>query len=222
MGDEDQYPRPKPPFSPEPKKPGSTEAGLHESAGSAVGMPEWADSLSHGASAARSRVDVDLAKRLQEEEARIIRERAEAARRAAEEAARRKAAEEAAQRQAAQEAVAAKPRRVSKLPSILAAAAVILLGAFVGTRLVGSESAPPPEAATPFPLTTPTPSVPKSSVRPTAMPQRAHLSTYVVKPGDTLESIADKFGRTPLEISQANGAFGGLIRVRTGQVINIP
>ncbi|MEX2043448.1 MAG: LysM domain-containing protein [Patescibacteria group bacterium] len=240
MGDEDRQqppPRqPSPPGRPNLDKLGSEEAGLHEAAGSAVSMPEWADSLSHVAQAPparHSRVSVDLAKRLREEEAaRIARKKAEeeARRRAAAEAARR-AKEEAARRQAAAKQAARdaaahrKGKRVSKWPSILAALAVIALGAFVGQRIIGSETAPQ-EGPTPFPLATaePTVSAPPAATSPppSTTAQSDRLDTYTVKPGDTLESIAEQFGRTPEEISRVNGAHGGLIRVKPGQVINIP
>lgn len=192
-------------------------------------MPEWADSLSKGVGTSRSRVDVDLARRLREEEARIARERAEAARRAAEKVARRQAAEEAARRQAAQQAASAeaarRPKRVSKWPSMLAAAVVILLGAFVGQRIISSDEVPQ-QAGTPYPIVTapPAESNPPETTpaKPPAGSGGIRLDTYTVKPGDTLESIAQQFDRTPVEVSQANGAYGGLIRIRTGQVINIP
>ena len=254
MGDEDQQrdegrqasPTPSPPPPPNASggtgsdKLGSEEAGLHEVAGSGVSMPEWADSLSHGADAARPKVNVDLAKRLREEDAaRIARRKAEeeARRRAAAEAARlaaQKAAQAAARRKAAahphpapsaRSAPSARTRRrkVSKWPSVLAALAVIALGTFVGQRIVGGDNAPQ-EGATPFPLA----SAPSASTTapgsapPASEPQSSRLDTYKVKPGDTLESIAEQFGRTPTEISRVNGAHGRLIKVRPGQVINIP
>lgn len=242
MGDEDQRnenrpPRPPGSGKPNPDKLGSEEAGLHEAAGSGVSMPEWADSLSHAAEAPpgrRSRVNIDLAKRLREEEAaRIARRKAEeeARRRAAAEAARR-AKEEAARRQAAARQAARtaadrrKSKKISKWPSVLAALAVIALGAFVGQRIVGTDTAPQ-EAVTPFPLATTEPAVsapPAATVPPASPPsvRSDRLDTYTVKPGDTLESIAKQFGRTPEEISRVNGAYGGLIRVKPGQVINIP
>lgn len=239
MGDEDRQPPPQPgqpagTGGPTDDKAGSQEAGLHEEAGSAINMPGWADSLSAPAGeepARRSRLSIDLARRLQEEEAaRIARRRAEeearrraaaeAARRAKEEAARRKAAEEAAHRQAR----AKRPRKVSKWPSILAALAVILLGAFVGQRLVGGGAdAPSQPAPTAFPVVS---EAPAATQAPAAPPQAAtqvdDQDTYTVEPGDTLESIAQRFDRSPEDISEANGAYGGLIRVRPGQVINIP
>ncbi|MDP4000430.1 MAG: LysM peptidoglycan-binding domain-containing protein [bacterium] len=252
MGDEDQQrdegrqAPPPPPSVPNASggtgsdKLGSEEAGLHEVAGSGVSMPEWADSLSHGTDADRPKVNVDLAKRLREEDAaRIARRKAEeeARRRAAAEAARlaaQKAAQAAARRKAAAHphpapaARSASPartrsRKVSKWPSVLAALAVIVLGAIVGQRIVGGDNAPQ-ESATPFPLA----SAPSASTAapastpPASEPQSSRLDTYKVKPGDTLESIAEQFGRTPTEISRVNGAYGRLIKVRPGQVINIP
>ena len=243
MGDEDQQSgpaqpsQPAQPFSPAPSGPdklGSEEAGLHETSGSAISMPEWASSLQQDAPLPQAKVRIDFSKRMQEEEAaRIARQRAaaEAARKAAEETARRiaaqrQAAEQAARQRAQTQAPSASSRRrkVSKWPSVVAAGIVILLGAFVGQRLVGGEA--PQETPTPFPLSFGEPSASEAPAAapaaPEGEPDTAQLDTYTVKAGDTLESIAEQFGRTPEEISRANGTPDGLIRVRTGQVINIP
>lgn len=197
-----------------PARVGSDEAGLHEKPGSGVSMPEWAESLQQDAPTTQSRLKVDLVARLRQEEAAAA-ARAKAARAAAEqvrrEAAQRAAAAAAARKQAAKQ----EKKRVSKWPSALAALAVIIIGGFVGMAYQRAETE---KETTPSPAPT---LAATETASPSARPAVAP-ATYTVLAGDTLESIAERFGRTPLEISRVNGSTNRPISVKPGQVINLP
>ncbi|HYO89077.1 MAG TPA: LysM peptidoglycan-binding domain-containing protein [Candidatus Limnocylindrales bacterium] len=73
----------------------------------------------------------------------------------------------------------------------------------------------PPPVATSQPAT----SVPATSVPPTQSP--GGTTTYVVQPGDTLGSIARRFGTTVTAIAQANNIVNPNL-IFTGQVLIIP
>ncbi len=207
---------------------GSEEAGLHEQPGSGVTMPGWAQSLQQDTSSPRSDLKVDLVERMRQEEAAAA-ARAKAAReaeeRARQEAAQRahaaSAAQQQAPRQAGNRAPAGKAKRVSKLPSALAALAVILIGGYVGIeyqRASEEQAAPSPEPSA-FLEGIPTAS---PGLEDSTAPSEDGVRTYTVQAGDTLESIAERFDETPEEISRVNGGNKRPIEFQPGQVINIP
>lgn len=207
---------------------------MHETAGTGVTMPDWAQSLDQDAAVPQSGVDMDLVQRMQQQEeenrARIEAERL-AAEQKREEAARQAAAAQATQptptvSTAPPQGAAPPPpppparHRVPKWPSALAALAVILIGGFIAVRSQ-SGGAPEPDAAQ-APVETETPQPDAEPSDPAATVPDERITTYKVKPGDTLESIAEQVGKTPEEISRANGAAEYLIKPEAGQVINIP
>jgi LysM repeat protein len=89
---------------------------------------------------------------------------------------------------------------------------------FVGQRLIipiaGGTPPPNPTPVPPPPGTNPTP-VPPSP------PPSGGMTTYVVRPGDTLSRIAMQFGVTVAAIMQANNITNPNI-IYVGQVLNIP
>jgi LysM repeat protein len=111
---------------------------------------------------------------------------------------------------------------------------VVALGAFVLARgpfapgssggIDPSPSATPaalatPSVATPAPATpaaSPTP--PSPTPAPTPTPRRA---TYTVKRGDTLSSIAERFGTTARKLARLNGIDDPSL-IRVGQVLDLP
>ena len=95
------------------------------------------------------------------------------------------------------------------------------LGASAG---VASPSASPslPPSASPSPAPTPTPTAsPKATRKPSPSPGGGSGQTYTVKPGDTLSSIALKFGTTVKALSKLNGITDPSL-IRSGQVLKIP
>jgi LysM repeat protein len=126
-------------------------------------------------------------------------------------------------------------RRVLLLLVLLAAA--VLIGAIVSGTMGAIATAPatPPTAdglaASPSPSAAPSPSsAPAPSPSPTALPSPSPTSTsspgpiqtiYVVKPGDSLSSIAAKYGVTPQAIQQANKIKDPNV-IQVGQKLIIP
>jgi LysM repeat protein len=81
-----------------------------------------------------------------------------------------------------------------------------------------------PQPATPTPIATgtPTPSptfTPVATGTPTPSPT---FTSYVVQPGETLNSIADRFGVTLQAVLFANPSITDANRIEAGQVILIP
>lgn len=205
---------------------GSEEAGLHEKPGSGVAMPGWAQSLQQDAPASQSDLKVDLVERMrQEEAAAAARAKAaqEAAERARQEAEARARAAAAARKQAARHQPPARKakRRISKWPSALAALVVILVGGYAGMAYQRADQETPSPESSVSPGETPGSSPDPAVTDPLASPG-GDLSTYTVQPGDTLESIAKRFGETPAEVSRVNGGNKRPLELRSGQVINIP
>lgn len=76
-----------------------------------------------------------------------------------------------------------------------------------------------PAPATPAPATpAATPAPPPSTPAPTATPRR---TTYKVKRGDTLSSIAERFGTTARKLARLNGIDDASL-IRVGQVLQLP
>jgi LysM repeat protein len=111
---------------------------------------------------------------------------------------------------------------------------VVALGAFVlarGPLAPGSPGVDGPGAtASPIALVTPTPSTPAPATpAPTATPAPAtpaptptsRPTTYKVKRGDTLSSIADRFGVTAKKLARLNGIDDPSL-IRVGQVLELP
>jgi LysM repeat protein len=71
-----------------------------------------------------------------------------------------------------------------------------------------------PAPATPVPVATPAPATPA----PTVTPRR---TTYKVKRGDTLASIAERFGTTTRKLARLNGIDDPSL-IRVGQVLDLP
>jgi LysM repeat protein len=79
--------------------------------------------------------------------------------------------------------------------------------------------APPPATTPPKKTTTPpkkTAPAPKKSTQPPVF-----SNSYVVKAGDTLDSLAKKFGITRVELAHANGLGTGA-GLKTGQKLKVP
>jgi LysM repeat protein len=124
--------------------------------------------------------------------------------------------------------------RLSRPVVLVAAAALAVVALLVLSSLFGFlQGAPPGETATPTPSPSVVPSV-AGSVAPSlteastpGSPSFAPVetpgpspTTYVVKEGDTLNLIADRFGTTVAAIQEANGLTGTEINV--DQVLIIP
>ncbi|MEN9752813.1 MAG: hypothetical protein RL670_504 [Actinomycetota bacterium] len=96
--------------------------------------------------------------------------------------------------------------------------ALMALGAKAPKTLDGVNPAPipvPSPTSTPKPTITPTPT-PSPTATPTPTPKPSP-KTYVVVAGDTLSSIAKKFGLTVTKLKSLNGLTSDLIRI--GQVL---
>ncbi len=101
----------------------------------------------------------------------------------------------------------------------------------VGQVLMVPQPAPQPTTTTvpttaPTPTTSPTSSPtalpPTSLPTPTATPEPAALTTtYTVRTGDTLSTIAERFGTSTSELLQLNG-LGNANLVRVGQRLTVP
>ena len=125
--------------------------------------------------------------------------------------------------------------RVSRPALLVAGAALAVIALLVFSSLLGVLGGAPEDSPTPTPTPSPSvaPSVPASvspsvaetsaaaspSLVPVATPEPSQ-TTYVVKEGDTLNSIAVLFGTTAEAIRNANGITGDTINV--GQVLIIP
>lgn len=124
--------------------------------------------------------------------------------------------------------------RLSRPAVLVAAAALAVVALLVLSSLFGFlQGAPPAESATPTPSPSVVPSVAASvaaslaetstagspSLAPVETPGPSQ-TTYVVKQGDTLGLIAQRFGTTVAAIQAANGLTGTEINV--GQVLIIP
>lgn len=84
-----------------------------------------------------------------------------------------------------------------------------------------SATSSPTATADATPVTTAAPSVAATAVPTSATSSSAPQQTYVVQPGDTLNSIALRFGTTVLALQQANG-LGSSDVILVGQVLIIP
>jgi LysM repeat protein len=83
-------------------------------------------------------------------------------------------------------------------------------------------SPPPTATASPSPVATPAPTVtPAPTPAPTAVPTPVPPRTYTVARGDTLGSIAQRFGTSPTAIQEANG-IEDPDEIFIGQVLVIP
>lgn len=90
-----------------------------------------------------------------------------------------------------------------------------------GSPTPGATAAPTP-TTTPPPSTTPGPSPAASPTpRTTAKPSPSAGRTYTVKPGDTLSSIAARFGTTVKALQTLNGITDPSL-IHPGQVLKIP
>jgi LysM domain len=115
------------------------------------------------------------------------------------------------------------PGQLALIGLMVLAFAVVAL-----TRLSGgaeaSPSAEPSGAAligSPSPRPTPSPiPTPDSSASPSATASGAFRTTYKAKKGDTLLSIANRFGTTSAKIKSLNGLTSSNLKV--GQVLKIP
>lgn len=95
------------------------------------------------------------------------------------------------------------------------------------TESLGTPPATPAEALTPAaaetaaPTAAPTEPTPEATPVPTEPPEEPGVSTYTVQPGDTLYSLAARFGTTAEEIAALNGiSLNAMLYV--GQVLQIP
>ncbi len=85
-----------------------------------------------------------------------------------------------------------------------------------------SASTSPVPSASPSAVPTPTPTAsPKPTRKPSPTPGGGSGRTYTVKPGDTLSSIALKFGTTVKVLSKLNGITDPSL-IKPGQVLKIP
>lgn len=121
-------------------------------------------------------------------------------------------------------------QRVSWIDTLLVLAVVGLLGFW--WRLLASDPATPEstEQADAFsaadipeliPTDTPTPTpTPTLTPTPTPLPPVEVLETYIVRPGDTLISIATQYGVAVSRIQQINSSVGAIIR--PGDPIKVP
>jgi LysM repeat protein len=83
------------------------------------------------------------------------------------------------------------------------------------TATLAATTSPPPSATTsPSPAATTTP-------RPTVKPSPSGGRTYTVRPGDTLSSIAARFGTTVKALQKLNGITDPSL-IHPGQVLRIP
>jgi LysM repeat protein len=91
------------------------------------------------------------------------------------------------------------------------------------TSAAGGTAAGSPEASSPAPSLVPATPGPTSESAATASPDPSSAAgrTYMVKRGDTLSSIALKFGVTVKALLKANGLARGDV-IRRGQVLVIP
>jgi LysM repeat protein len=93
-------------------------------------------------------------------------------------------------------------------------------------QIPGGQEATPTPTSSPTPTATPSPT-PTSSPTPTTTPSPTPTptptpTTYVVQPGDTLTSIAQRFGTTVDAILAANPTIENPNLIYVGQVIQIP
>jgi hypothetical protein len=127
--------------------------------------------------------------------------------------------------------------RVALAAAMVGAAGLLLAARFAGGAPIGASPEPtvsavaasPSGALAPFasptlpatstPSPSPATSVPSRAPGPTARPTTTRR--YTVKSGDTLRSIAKRFGTTVAILRKLNGIASGS-RIRTGQVLLVP
>lgn len=79
----------------------------------------------------------------------------------------------------------------------------------------------PPTAAAATPTSPPPTPTPEPEVAPTTAPVSSGPQTYVVQPGDTLYSIARRYGMNYQDLAAHNGIVNPH-RIQAGQVLRIP
>jgi LysM repeat protein len=106
-------------------------------------------------------------------------------------------------------------------PPVGSASPVAVGGGPSATAIPPASSSPSPSplvSSVPTTAPSPSPSPVPSSAAPTVAPS---FATYTVRSGDTLASIAGRFGTTARAIAQLNG-IDDPRRLRIGQVLRIP
>jgi LysM repeat protein len=101
-------------------------------------------------------------------------------------------------------------------PSPAASASAVVAGSPTPTASLAPTPTTPPPSASPQPSPTPT-----ATPRQTAKPSPSSGRTYTVKAGDTLSSIAARFGTTVKALQQLNGISDPSL-IHPGQVLKIP
>jgi LysM repeat protein len=89
-----------------------------------------------------------------------------------------------------------------------------------GSPTPGATVAPTPTTPRPSATAAPSPAA-TATPRPTAKPSPSTGRTYTVKPGDTLSSIAARFGTTVKALQKLNGIADPSL-IHPGQVLKIP
>jgi LysM repeat protein len=107
---------------------------------------------------------------------------------------------------------------------VVAFAIVALTRLSAGSGIAASPSATASNAAaSPFAIPSPTPvatPTPDASVSPSGSPGPSFRTTYKVKKGDTLNTIARQYGTTAAQIKTLNGLTSSILKI--GQVLKIP
>jgi peptidoglycan endopeptidase LytE len=106
---------------------------------------------------------------------------------------------------------------------VVAFAIVALTRLSAGAGTASPSAAAPNVAVSQSPISQPTPAATptvSASESPPASPEASFRTTYKVKKGDTLASIASHFGTTAAKIKTLNGLTSSILKV--GQVLKIP